>query len=326
MWGIVADVPGGPERLKTVAKDRPAPESGEVLVGVMASGVSRPDSLQRQGMHPPPPGITEVLGLEVAGTVEAVGSAVTGFAPGDRVCALLSGGGYAEYAIAPVGQVLPIPEGWSFVEAATLPENMFTVYDNLFTRARLSAEETLLVQGGAGGIGSTAIMLAKEVGATVIATAGTEEKRDFCRSLGADYAIDYRVDVARQVEELTGGRGVDVAIDIMGGSSVQASIDMLALDGRCLLIASQGNESATISIGSLMRVRGAIMASSMRPRGLDEKARIGSALLRDVWPAAARRTHVRPVIDSVFAYRDVVDAHARLDAGLHAGKIVLSGE
>jgi len=316
---------GPPEVLRLVARPVPVAKDDEVLIRVEAIGVCRPDSLQRRGMHPPPPGASDVPGLEVAGEVAAVGAKAGPWRVGDRVCALLPGGGYAEYAVAQVQQVLPIPQHWSAQEAATLPENMFTAWDNLFTRARLAAGETLLVHGGSSGLGSTAIMLARAFGATVLATAGSEAKCAACVRIGAAHAYNYKSgDWGPWVMEQTGGRGVDVALDIVGGDYVQRSLDVLALDGRLVNLATQGPEKrATIDMGALLRRRATLIGSSLRQRTPAQKGDIAARLLKEVWPKLPARSPIVPLIDSVHPLADVVKVHEYFDGGAHIGKIVL---
>lgn len=316
---------GPPSVLRVARRPVPAPAAGEILIHVEAIGVSRPDSLQRRGLHPPPPGASDVPGLEVAGTVAAKGERVSRWQAGDAVCALLPGGGYAEYAVAPEQQVLPIPENWSALEAATLPENMFTVWDNVFRRARLAAGETLLVHGGTSGLGSLAIMLARAFGAGAIATAGSDAKCEACLRIGAGIAINYKsADFVPVVMAKTGGRGADVVIDIVGRDYVQRSIDVLAIDGRLVHLATQGpDKRATIDMSTLARRRGTIIATSLRSRTPDEKGRIAAQLLEQVWPKLAARAPIAPLIDSVHPLKDAAQVHEYFDSGVHIGKIVL---
>ena len=311
--------------LRAAIRSLPTPAAGEILIRVEAIGVSRPDSLQRRGLHPPPPGASDVPGLEVAGTVAAKGDRVSRWQVGDAVCALLAGGGYAEYATAPEQQVLPIPENWSALEAATLPENIFTVWDNVFRRARLAHGETLLVHGGTSGLGSMAIMLGRAFGASVIATAGSDAKCDACVRIGAQPAINYKTtDFVPRVMENTGGRGVDVVIDIVGRDYVQRCIDVLALDGRVVHLATQGPEKrASIDMGTLIRRRGTIIASYLRSRTPDEKGLIAADLLEHVWPKLPARAPIAPLIDSVHPLQDAASVHEYFDSGVHVGKIVL---
>jgi putative PIG3 family NAD(P)H quinone oxidoreductase len=281
--------------------------------------------LQRRGQHPPPKGASDVPGLEVAGTVAAIGSNAGGWKLGDPVCALLPGGGYAEYAVAPCQQVLPIPAKWSALEAATLPENIFTAWENLFRRGRLASGETLLVHGGASGLGSLSIMLGRAFGANVLATAGSEAKCAACVRIGAAAAANYKTtDFVPFVMEKTGERGVDVVLDIVGRDYVQRSINVMAVDGRLVHLATQGpDKNATIDMSSLLRKRLTIIASNLRHRSPDEKGRITQELLEQVWPKLAARSAVTALIDSVFPLKDVVRAHEYFESGMHIGKIVL---
>jgi NADPH2:quinone reductase len=316
---------GPPSVMRMATRPVPVPAAGEILIRVEAIGVCRPDSLQRRGLHPPPPGASDVPGLEVAGTAAAIGERVQRWKIGDAVCALLPGGGYAEYAVAPEQQVLPIPQNWSALEAATLPENMFTVWENVFRRARLADGETLLVHGGTSGLGSLAIMLGRAFGARAIATAGSDAKCAACLRIGAEFAVNYKsADFVPCVMEKTGGRGVDVVIDIVGRDYVQRSIDVLALDGRVVHLATQGPEKhATIDMSTLIRKRGTIIASALRWRPPEEKGWIAAGLLQHVWPKLPARAPIAPLIDSVHPLKDVVRVHEYFDSGAHIGKIVL---
>ena len=321
----IAD-PGPLGAFRMATRPVPMPAPGEILIRVEAAGVSRPDSMQRRGQHPPPPGASDVPGLEVAGTVAAVGPKVSRWKVGDAVCALLAGGGYAEYATAPEQQVLPIPARWSAVEAATLPENMFTVWDIVFRRARLSAGETLLVHGGTSGIGSTAIMLGLAFGAEVIATAGSEKKCAACLTMGASLAIDYKTaDFVPLVLEKTGGRGADVILDIVGRDYVQRSLDCMAMEGRLAHLATQGPEKdATIDMRTILKKRGTIYGASLRWRTPDQKGVLAADLLERVWPKLPARSPFAPLIDSVHPLEDVARVHEYFDSGAHIGKIVLT--
>ena len=302
----------------------PQPNPGEVTIAVEAAGVSRADALQRRGLYPPPAGASTVLGLEVAGTIARIGEGVTQWKPGDRVCALANGGGYAEVVAVPEGQALPIPDGWSAIEASTLPENAFTVYDNLFTRGRLSDGETVLVHGGSSGIGTTAIMFARAFGARVIATAGSSEKCAFCTRIGAEHAIDYKTnDFVEEVLKLTHKRGVDVVLDIVGGDYLNRDLKALALDGRIVCIATQRGRDATIDLGMLLTKRATLLGSSLRPRTAEQKAAIAQMLLERIWPLLPKRDPIAPLVDSVFTFEQAAEAHARLESSQHAGKIVL---
>jgi NADPH:quinone reductase len=315
---------GPPEVLALRQREIPTSKDGEVLIKVEAAGVSRPDVLQRRGHYPPPAGGSDLPGLEVAGVIAACAPDVSGYKAGDQVCALLAGGGYAEFCVAPVSQVLPIPAGWSAQEAATLPENIFTVWENAFRRARLQAGETILIQGGTSGIGSTAIMLAREFGATVIATAGSDEKCQASVSIGANATINYKTtDFVAETLRLTDQRGVDVVLDIVGGDYVRRSIQCIAINGRISLLANQGGDDATISVSALIKKRGTILASNMRPRSPAEKGVIAEDLRRQLWPRLSSRTHFRPLIDQVFTFVEAFKAHERMERGEHVGKIVL---
>jgi NADPH:quinone reductase len=304
----------------------PAPQAGpgEVLIRVEAAGVSRADAMQRRGMYPPPPGASAILGLEVAGTIAAPGSGASQWRIGDRVCALCNGGGYAEYVAVPAGQVLPIPQNWTPIEAATLPENAFTVYDNAITRARLVAGETILVHGGTSGIGSLAIMFARAVGARAIATAGSTQKCEACLRFGADAAIDYTAtDFVSEVDRLTGGRGVDVVLDIVGGDYIGRDLRAIALDGRVACIATARGRIAEIDLGRMLSRRATVLGSSLRPRTAEQKAAIAGALAQQIWPLLPERDPIAPVVDSVYPFARAADAHARLESSAHIGKIVL---
>jgi NADPH:quinone reductase len=322
---VTFDAPGEANVLHTGEMETPQPRRGEVLIAVAAAGVSRADVMQREGKYPPPAGASPVLGLEVAGTVAATGERVTRWRVGDRVCALTNGGGYAQYVRVPAGQVLPLPAGWSMVEAATLPENAFTVFDNLMTRARLRTGETLLVHGGASGVGTTAVMFATAWGATVIATAGTPEKCAACVALGAIAAIDYRsTDFVVEIARLTRERGVNVVLDIVGGDYVARDLTSLALDGRIVSLAAPRGRRVELDLGALHAKRAAILGSSLRPRTSAQKAAIARALEKRIWPLLPQRKTIVPVVDSVYSFERAADAHARLEASSHVGKIVLT--
>lgn len=309
--------------LRLVRRPVPEPGPGEVRIRVAAAGVNRPDVLQREGRYPSPEGAGDLPGLEVAGRVDALGEGVTGWTVGEPVCALLAAGGYAGYAIAPEPQVLPIPEGLGPVEAAAVPETFFTVWDNVFVRGRLIEGETILVQGGSGGIGTTAIQLAKAFGARVIATAGTARKRAAIEALGVDHALDYAADdLGDAVARITEGSGVDVVLDVLGGPWVDRHLGMLGTEGRLVVIGLLAGREAEIDLAPLLGRRLAIHGSVLRPRTPEQKGEIASALLARVWPLLARGT-VRPVIDATFDLEDVAGAHERLEAREHVGKIVL---
>ena len=318
---------GAPDVLHLVERPAPVAGAGEVLIRVAASGVNRPDVLQRKGHYPVPPGASDLPGLEVAGTIadgDAAAMAAAGFSVGDRVCALVAGGGYAELCVAPVGQCLPVPAGLSDIDAASLPETFFTVWSNVFDRARLQARETLLVQGGTSGIGVTAIQLAKAAGATVIATAGSDAKCAACVALGADHAINYRtLDFAAEALRITGGRGVDVILDMVAGDYVAREIGCLAEDGRLAIIAVQGGVAATFDAGLVLRRRLTVSGSTLRPRPLAFKSAIAAALRATVWPwlEAGR---VKAVIHQVFPAVQAAQAHALMESNQHIGKLVLS--
>jgi NADPH:quinone reductase len=317
---------GGPEVLRLADRPQPVPGAGEVCLRVAASGVNRPDVLQRAGLYPAPAGASDLPGLEVAGTIVSGDSQAllaAGFAIGDRVCALVSGGGYAQWCVAPVGQCLPVPAGWSDVEAASLPETVFTVWSNVFDRGRLQAGETLLVQGGSSGIGVTAIQLAKARGATVIVTAGTDEKCAACVALGADHAINYKThDFQAEVLRLTDGRGVDVILDMVAGAYVAKEVQCLAEEGRLVIIAVQGGVQSEVNAGLVLRKRLTITGSTLRPRPVAFKAAIAAACRAEVWPWL-ESGRVKPVIHSVFDAADAAQAHALMESNRHVGKIVL---
>lgn len=317
---------GAPEVLQIAQRERPVPGAGELLIRVAASGVNRPDVLQRQGNYPVPPGASDIPGLEVAGEIvdgDPAALAAEGFQLGDRVCALVAGGGYAEYCVAPVAQCLPVPKGWSELEAAGLPETFFTVWSNVFERGHLQAGETLLVQGGSSGIGVTAIQLAKARGATVIVTVGNAEKAQACLALGADHAINYREqDFVAEVARITDGRGVDVILDMVAGAYVARELDCLAEDGRLVIIAVQGGVKAEVNAGKVLRRRLTITGSTLRPRPLAFKAAIARALRHAVWPLI-EQGRIRPVIHGVFPAAQAVRAHALMESNQHIGKILL---
>jgi putative PIG3 family NAD(P)H quinone oxidoreductase len=316
---------GPPDVLHLSEYPDPELQPGDVLIRVEAAGVSRADIMQRQGKYPPPPGASPVLGLDVAGVIAKCGSNVTRWKPGDRVCALVNGGGYAELCAVAATQVLPIPEGWSAVEATTLPENLFTVFDNIATRARLAAGETILVHGGTSGIGSMAIMLARALGAVPYCTVGSDEKCDAAKMTGAEGAINYRTsDFVQAIKSFTNDRGVDVIADIVGGSYLSRNIDALALEGRLALIASLGGAEGNLPIARLMQKRGTIVASTMRPRTAAEKGVIADRLRSQLWPMLPGKQYIRPIIDSTYSLADAHKAHERLESGNHIGKIVLT--
>jgi NADPH2:quinone reductase len=318
---------GEPDVLRLGSRPGPVAGAGEVLIAVKASGVNRPDVLQRKGAYPPPPGASDLPGLEVAGTIVSGDEAAmreAGFKLGDRVCALVSGGGYAQLCVAPVGQCLPVPEGYSDVQAASLPETFFTVWSNVFDRARLQPGETLLIQGGTSGIGVTAIQLAKALGAKVIATAGSDDKCAACIRLGADHAINYKTqDFVQEAKALTGGKGVDVILDMVAGSYVAREVETLAEDGRLVIIAVQGGVDAQFNAGLVLRRRLVITGSTLRQRPVAFKADIARSLREKVWPLLAQGK-VNPVIHSTFAATDAAKAHALMETNAHIGKIILT--
>ncbi|MDQ2773611.1 MAG: NAD(P)H-quinone oxidoreductase [Acidobacteriota bacterium] len=315
---------GAPEVLKAVERPKAAAKDGEVVIRVAASGVARADTLQRQGKYPPPPGASDIPGLDVAGVIDSLGSGVSDFQTGDAVCAILTGGGYAEFCSVPAVQVLPVPQNWTAVEAATLPENMFTVYDNVVTRAALKRGDTILVHGGSSGIGSTAIMLSRAYGATVIATAGSSAKCEACISFGAQHAINYKdTDFLAEVKRLTANRGVDVILDMVGGSYLERNVDCLASEGRLTIVATQGGRTGQLDVGKLMMKRARVMGSTMRARTPEQKGEVVRRLLHDVWPLLPARDPIRPIVDSTFPLVDARLAHARMEEGNHIGKIVL---
>lgn len=316
--------PGGPEVLRTNTRSVPVPKSGEVLIKVAAAGVNRPDVVQRQGRYPMPPGASDLPGLEVSGEVVALGPDVSQVNPGDRVTALLNGGGYADYATAAVSLCLPVPAGLSMIEAAALPENFFTVWNNVFERASLVSGESVLIHGGSSGIGTVAIQLTTAMGARAFATAGSPDKVDACVKLGAQRGIDYRSeDFVAVVKEETGGRGVDVILDIIGGSYVRRNLDAMAIDGRMALIGAQGGHEANIDIGLLLRKRLTMVGSTLRGRTLAQKSEIASNLRNRVWPLLSSG-QVRPQIFATFPLRDAEQAHRLMETSSHIGKIVLT--
>ncbi|KGM34376.1 NAD(P)H-quinone oxidoreductase [Inquilinus limosus] len=323
MTAIVIEAPGGPEVLKPATLPVPAPGAGEILVKVEAAGVNRPDVLQRRGMYNPPPGASPLPGLEVAGTVAALGPDVSGWSVGDPVCALVAGGGYAEYCVAPAPQCLPVPKGLSAAEAAGLPETFFTVWTNVVDRGRLQPGERFLVHGGSSGIGTTAIQLAKARGATVFATAGSAEKCRACLDLGADVAIDYREqDFLAVVKDKTGGRGVDLILDMVGGDYVARNIDALAVDGRQVSIAFLKGSKVEIDLQKVMAKRLTLTGSTLRPRSVAEKGAIAAALKAEAWPLI-EAGRIRPVIHATFPLARASEAHALMESSAHVGKIVL---
>jgi len=323
MLAIEIREPGGPDVLVPAERPRPTPGPGEVLIEVAAAGVNRPDVMQRRGQYPPPPGASDIPGLEVAGTIDAVGAEVTGWHVGERVCALVAGGGYAEYCIAPAPQCLAAPTGMTLVAAAAVPETFFTVWSNVFERGRLRAGESLLVHGGSSGISTTAIQLARAFGARVFATAGSPEKCTACERLGAERAINYHdVDFVAAIRELTGGRGVDVILDIVGGEYVARNVELLALDGRLVQIAVLGGAKAHINMVPILQRRLTITGSTLRARPVAEKAAIAQAVRDHVWPLLESGA-VAPVVFQTFPLREAAAAHRMMESSAHIGKLVL---
>jgi len=323
MAAVEITAPGGPEVLKPTRRPVPQPGAGEVLIEVEAAGVNRPDVLQRLGRYDPPPGTSELPGLEIAGRVAALGPGVTERQVGDRVCALVAGGGYAEYCVAPTGQCLPMPDGLSMVEGATIPETFFTVWTNVFERGRLRAGETFLVHGGSSGIGTTAIQLAKAFGARVFTTAGSAEKCRACEDLGAERAINYREeDFVEVVKTATGGKGVDLVLDMVGGDYIARSIDLLKVEGRHVSIAFLQGPKVTLNLFPVMAKRLTLTGSTLRARPVAEKSAIAAQVHERVWPLLERR-EVKPVIFKTFPLAQASDAHALMESNQHIGKIAL---
>jgi len=324
MRAVIADGVGGPEVLSVGELPDPEPGPGEVVLAVAAAGLNRADLLQRQGFYPPPPGASDVIGMECSGTVAAVGEGVTGWSVGDEACALLAGGGYAEQVAVPAGQLMPIPDGVDLVTAAALPEVACTVWSNVFMVAGLKPAEAFLVHGGAGGIGTFAIQLAHHLGARVLTTAGTAEKRAACAALGADVTIDYREqDFVEEVRTATEGRGADVILDNMGAKYLDRNLDALATEGRLVIIGMQGGTKAELDINKLLRKRGAIIATTLRARPAAEKAAICASVVEHVWPLVAAGD-VRPVVHGTMPLADVAAAHELMGSGEHSGKILLT--
>ena len=318
--------PGGPEVLRLASGPVPAVKNGELLISVSAAGINRPDVLQRKGMYPVPPSASPVPGLEVCGEVAAAGDGASKFKVGEQVCALVNGGGYAEYVAVPEGQCLPVPAGLSAIEGAALPETFFTVWTNVFDRGALKAGESLLVHGGSSGIGTTAIQLAKARGAKVFATAGSKEKCRACEELGADLAVNYREhDFVEVIGDATAGKGVDVILDMVGGDYVPRNVELAAPNGRIVIIASLRGRQADLNIGPIMMKCLLVTGSVLRPRTDEEKAAIAASLYEHAWPLI-ESGEVKPVIDSVFPFKDVVKAHELMESSQHIGKIVLDLE
>ena len=324
MTAIVISAPGGPEVLVPERRPRPSPQPNEILVKVAAAGVNRPDVMQRQGLYPPPPGASDIPGLELAGTVAALGTGASRFKVGDAVCALVAGGGYAEYAVVHETNALSVPAPLSMVEAAAVPETFFTVWHNVFERGGLKSGETLLVHGGSSGIGTAAIQLAKANGARVITTAGSAEKCQACRALGADVAVNYRnEDFVAATKAATGGRGADVILDMVGGDYIERNYEAAAVEGRVVQIAFQGSPKATVDFRRIMLKRLIHTGSTLRARSIADKVAIARAVEQHVLPLIAAG-RVKPVIDSSFALAQAVAAHARMESSAHIGKIVLT--
>ena len=325
MTAIEIAEPGDPDVLAPVERDVPGPGPGEVLVAVEAAGVNRPDVMQRQGLYPPPPGASDIPGLEVAGSVVALGEGVDTPAIGSRVCALVTGGGYAEYCTAAAPLCLPVPAGFDAVEAAALPETFFTVWTNVFDRARLAEGESILVHGGSSGIGTTAIQLARAFGATVYVTAGSKAKCDACLGLGAGAAINYREeDFVERIGALTGGHGVDVVLDMVAGDYLARNLKCLAVEGRLVIIAVQhGPKVERLNVLPVMLKRLTVTGSTLRPRTVEQKAAIAHALRKQVWPLLAEGT-VRPIVHARLPLADAAGAHRLMESSEHVGKIVLA--
>ncbi|MDO8860851.1 NAD(P)H-quinone oxidoreductase [Haliea sp. E1-2-M8] len=323
MQCIEISQPGGPEVLLPAEREAPRADTGELLIEVVAAGVNRPDVMQRRGLYPAPPGASDLPGLEVAGTVAALGAGVSGWQVGDRVCALTNGGGYAEYVTAPAGQCLPVPESLDLVAAAGLPETCFTVWTNVFDRGRLQPGESLLVHGGSSGIGTTAIQIACALGATVYATAGSEEKCTACVELGASRAVNYREEDFREVlDTVTEGAGVDVILDMVGGDYINRNIQLAAVDGRIVNIAFQGGFETTVNFVPVLQKRLTLTASTLRPQSAEAKAAIATSLRERVWPLL-QQGRFKPVIAATFPLAEASAAHELMESSRHIGKIIL---
>ncbi|MEJ2717775.1 MAG: NAD(P)H-quinone oxidoreductase [Deltaproteobacteria bacterium] len=323
MQVVEISLPGGPDVLNVTTRPLPKLKTGEVLIHVAAAGVNRPDCFQRAGTYPPPAGDSDLPGLEVAGTVTKCGEGVKRWRPGDQVCALTPGGGYAQYCAAPAGHCLPRPLAWTPIEAASLPETAFTVWVNVFERGQLAPGETLLVHGGSSGIGVTAIQMARALGHRVFATAGSAEKCSACEALGAKKAINYRTqDFVEVVKELTSGNGVEVILDMVSGDYVPRDLKCLADDGRLSIIALLGGSRAEVDFGEILRRRLTITGSTLRPRSIEFKSAVAAALREKVWPLIEAK-QIRPVIYKVFPLADAAGAHSLMESGTHVGKIVL---
>ena len=324
MRAVIAPDPGGPEALVVADLPDPEPGPGEVVIDMAATAVNRADTLQRQGFYPPPPGASDILGLECSGTVSAVGEGVDAWSVGDQVCALLSGGGYAEKVLVPAGQVMPVPEGMDLVTAGGLPEVACTVWSNVFMLAALQQDETLLVHGGAGGIGTFAIQLAHALGARVVTTAGSQEKLDLCRSLGADVAVNYKEqDFVEEVKTATDGAGADVILDNMGAKYLARNLAAMATEGRLVVIGMQGGTKAELNLGVLIKKRGAVMANTLRARPAEAKATICASVVEHVWPLLADGT-VKILVHTRLPLDKAGEGHRIMEASDHTGKIVLT--
>lgn len=323
MKAVIANGVGGPDILSVSEIDIPEIADNEVLIKVAAAGINRPDIIQRKGLYPPPPGASDILGLEVAGTIEKTGKNVSNWNIGDNVCALLSGGGYAEYAVADQGSILPIPDGLDMISAAALPETFFTVWSNVFDRAHLKSGETILVHGGTSGIGTTTIQMAKAKGASVITTSGSDKKCDFCTNLGADLAINYRTqNFQDEVMKFTDNKGVNVILDMVAGDYMTGNLKSLALDGRLVIIAVLGGPKVEFNILPIMLKRLTVTGSTLRIRSHGFKATIAENLKSEIWPLI-ERNKINPVIDRVFDIGDIAAAHHYMDSGDHMGKVIL---
>ena len=324
MQAIVITQPGDPEVLTVTQRPMPQPANGEVLIKVAAAGINRPDIAQRYGLYAPPPGASDIPGLEVAGAITAIGAEVDGFKVGDRVCALVSGGGYAEYCTAPAGQCLPVPENLTFVEAASLPETFFTVWSNLFDRANLTPGETLLVHGGSSGIGVAAIQMAKAFNCTVYVTAGSDEKCRFCELLGAQRAINYKTEnFAQVIKEVTNGKGVNVILDMVGGNYTPDNIRSLAVDGRLVIISALKGREGAVDLNGSTQKRRTITGSALRARDVAFKSAIAANLQKNIWPLL-QNGQIKPVVYQTFSFKQAEQAHRLMESSSHIGKIVLT--
>jgi putative PIG3 family NAD(P)H quinone oxidoreductase len=324
MIAIEISQPGGPEVLRPVERPMPHPGAGDVLIRVVAAGVNRPDVMQRKGAYPPPPGASDLPGLEVAGIIERVGDGVTEWRGGDEVCALVAGGGYAEYCVAPAAQCLPVPRGLDMIAAAAIPETFFTVWTNVFERGRLQPGESALFHGGSSGIGTTAIQLAGARGATVFVTAGSDEKCRACEQLGATHAVNYRTtDFVEVVKRVTESRGVDLILDIIGGPYLDRNLRSLAIDGRLVQIGVMGGSEAPLDLRRILARRLTVTGSTLRPRSVAEKGAIADALRAEVWPML-ERGRVKPIVYRTLPLRDAAEAHRIMETSEHVGKIVLT--